>query len=169
VRDASRELPYRFHLLCLDKLFLRPLVLAHIVDNDDEDRFAILLGFADRKQHRKIRAILASALDLPAGPFHLANAGDVKIVVPIRRRLNDGLIDVLPNDLFAPIAEQVQTDRIAGLDASSLVDLNDAIDDRLDQCMDLFPGLANLPLGFAAFGDVAGDLGKADQPPVPVP
>jgi len=35
--------------------------------------------------------------------------------------------------------------------------------------MDLFPGLANLPLGFAAFGDVAGDLGKADQPPVPVP
>jgi hypothetical protein len=75
----------------------------------------------------------------------------------------------LPNDLFAPIAEQVQTDRIAGLDASSLVDLNDAIDDRLDQCMDLFPGLANLLLGFATFGDVAGDLGEADQPPVPVP
>lgn len=72
--DAAGELADRLHLLRLDQLFLRPLALGQVVDDADEDRFAVLPRLADREVHGKGRTVAAQALDLAADADDLALA-----------------------------------------------------------------------------------------------
>jgi len=63
--DAARQLSHHLHFLRLLKLPLGQLALGQIMNDPDEDRLAILLGFADRQIHREGRSILAAADDFP--------------------------------------------------------------------------------------------------------
>src|ERR1019366_2561986 len=168
--NSPRELSDHFHFLRLHELFFGSLALTQVVDDSDKDSSAVLFGLPNRQQHRKCRSVLALADDLPANADDLSHAGlmiiaeiGVMLVAILRRHQH---LDVLPDYLLAPIAEQLLARRIEGLDLSEPVDQNDAVDDRLDYCVDPLPGLADHLLGAAALGDIAGHLGKADQMPM---
>ncbi len=130
------ELADRLHLLRLDQLLLRALTLAEIVDDADEDRLAVLRRLADRKVHREGRAVLAATLHLAADADDLCLTGSPVVaevaVVLAAVRLGHQHLDVLPDDLGRPVAEQLLAGRVEHEHGAGRVDQDHPVDGGLD-------------------------------------
>ena len=164
VGDAAGELAHGLHLLGLDQLLFGALAVGEVMNDADEDGFAVLLGLADRQVHRKGRAVLAPALNFPADADDLAFAGPVEIVdvavmlfavVPRHQHL-----DVVADDLAGGVFEQPLAGRVEHHHVAAGIDQDDAVDRGIDHGAQPGGALAQGTVGAMAFRQV---MDNADE------
>src|SRR5260370_39245493 len=122
VSDATRELPHRLHLLRLLKLLLGQLARGQIMNDPDENRLAILLGFTDRQIHREGRSVFPKSDDFATNADNFSFGGlqeifDVVVVLHAICRRHQQL-DVFVHDFVCAIPKQPFASRIKQQDAA---------------------------------------------------
>jgi hypothetical protein len=152
----------RVHALA--QLVLEALPLGDVAHDAGEVAPRADVELAHREIHGEDAAVLAPSHHLApdADDFRLAGGeivGEIGVVLAIVG-LGHQDLDVAPEHLGAPVAEQFLRGRVERLDVAALVDGDDAVDDVVDHRAHALFGEAQLFLGAPSLGDVAHDAGE---------